>query len=148
MSDDNTTTESLPSEEQQPVTPSSSTLERRTGQVKWFDKSKGYGFITDSGNKVDYFVHHSALKTQGTEEYAYLVAGEYVDYQLSQQPASEDGSTPGRELAIAVTGVNGGGLMYKTIKSSTKPSTLSRPRPRIPLPARRGRGLQGAQGRL
>ena len=37
----------------------------KTGSVKWFNPSKGYGFITpDSGGK-DIFVHFSALETSG-----------------------------------------------------------------------------------
>ena len=43
-------------------------------QVTWFSKKKGYGFVSDSEG-VQYFVHHSDVKSEG---YRYLVAGELV----------------------------------------------------------------------
>ncbi len=36
-----------------------------TGTVKWFDKEKGYGFITKDADKQDVFVHFSAIQTEG-----------------------------------------------------------------------------------
>lgn len=36
-----------------------------TGTVKWFDKEKGYGFITKDEDKQDVFVHFSAIQTDG-----------------------------------------------------------------------------------
>lgn len=36
-----------------------------TGTVKWFNKTKGYGFITPSTNDGDVFVHISALEESG-----------------------------------------------------------------------------------
>lgn len=119
---------------------SSQTATRHTGQVKWFDKSKGYGFITDLADKVDYFVHHSVLKVQGVDEYAYLVAGEYVEFELAQQTTPD---AQGRLLASNVTGVNGGSLMYKSIKS-LRETTTARP----PSQGGRGRGRgRGGRGR-
>jgi cold shock protein len=38
-----------------------------SGKVKWFDPSKGYGFITTSKDNLDVLVHHSALKRAGHE---------------------------------------------------------------------------------
>jgi cold shock protein len=50
------------------------------GQVKWFNDSKGYGFIeTDSGHDV--FVHHSAIQGEG---YKSLSEGERVSFVEEQ----------------------------------------------------------------
>ena len=37
----------------------------KTGSVKWFNPSKGYGFITPDGGGKDIFAHISALETSG-----------------------------------------------------------------------------------
>ena len=37
----------------------------KTGSVKWFNPSKGYGFITPESGGKDIFVHISALETSG-----------------------------------------------------------------------------------
>ena len=58
----------------------------KTGKVKWFNESKGYGFITiedgDSENgKQDCFVHYSAIEGEG---YRTLTEGESVTFELVQ----------------------------------------------------------------
>lgn len=53
-----------------------------TGKVKWFNNSKGYGFITpESGDDV--FVHHSAIQGEG---YKSLEEGQDVEFEIEQGP--------------------------------------------------------------
>jgi len=47
------------------------------GVVKWFDDSKGFGFITPSDNAGDIFVHHSSVITDG---YQTLQKGQEVEF--------------------------------------------------------------------
>ncbi|MFH1622373.1 MAG: cold-shock protein [Candidatus Omnitrophota bacterium] len=52
------------------------------GTVKWFNSSKGYGFIaSESGNDV--FVHHSAIQGDG---YKSLDEGQSVEFEVQQGP--------------------------------------------------------------
>jgi CspA family cold shock protein len=51
------------------------------GKVKWFNASKGFGFITPDGGGEDLFVHHSEIKTTG---YATLNEGQTVEYEAGQ----------------------------------------------------------------
>ena len=56
------------------------------GFVKWFNNKVGYGFITvrhvKEGFTYDIFAHHSAIQVK-TEQYRYLVQGEYVQFKWS-----------------------------------------------------------------
>ena len=87
--------------------PTRSNLSR--GKVKWFNRRKGYGFITvitDHMNNKDIFVHKNAIKCTG--KYKYLVQGEYVDYEIIK--TSTNNNIHEFE-AYCVTGVMGGNLM-------------------------------------
>ena len=51
--------------------------EVKTGTVKWFNPSKGYGFITPSDGDKDLFVHMSEIQMEGFKT---LNEGQSVDY--------------------------------------------------------------------
>ena len=50
-----------------------------TGTVKWFNRSKGYGFIEPEDGSKDAFVHISAVQHAGMES---LLEGQKVEYEL------------------------------------------------------------------
>jgi len=55
---------------------------RMQGVVKWFNGTKGYGFITPDDGGKDLFVHYSAIQTNG--EYASLNEGDRVEFDSEQ----------------------------------------------------------------
>ena len=54
--------------------------ERETGTVKWFNASKGYGFISRQAGE-DVFVHHSAIEQEGFRS---LDEGQQVEFNVEQ----------------------------------------------------------------
>ena len=52
-----------------------------TGTGKWFNASKGFGFITPDEGGDDLFVHHSEIKTEG---YASLDEGQKVEFEVGE----------------------------------------------------------------
>ena len=52
-----------------------------TGTVKWFNASKGFGFITPDSGGEDLFIHHSEIKMEG---YATLDDNQKVQYEIGE----------------------------------------------------------------
>lgn len=93
----------------------SSSAQRTTGRVKWFNGKAGYGFITSTTGSqagTDVFVHHSGLVVS-SQQYRYLVQGEYVEFQMN---AVEGGTH--RFQASDVSGIGRGMLMCETRRLS------------------------------
>lgn len=55
------------------------------GTVKWFDASKGYGFITAEDGK-EVFVHYSAIQIDG---YKTLAEGDEVEFEIKTSDRGE-----------------------------------------------------------
>jgi CspA family cold shock protein len=54
-----------------------------TGTVKWFNDSKGFGFIVQDGGGPDVFVHHTAIIMQGHRT---LAENQKVEFDIQQGP--------------------------------------------------------------
>ncbi len=93
------------------VTSSQVSSEKFVGRVKWFNNKAGYGFIsiTDGARSgSDIFVHHNSISVE-SEQYKYLVQGEYVEFQLKAMENSNH-----EFQASNVKGIKGGKLMCET----------------------------------
>jgi cold shock CspA family protein len=111
-------------------------MQRQQGRVKWFNAKGGYGFVTlletkpegvgadgqvqQSGPPREVFVHHSGLKV-GSEQFRYLVEGEYVELEVLE--SGVDGGVPRggvpRYQGVEVRGIGGGPLMCETRSESS-----------------------------
>ncbi len=54
-----------------------------TGTVKWFNESKGFGFIAPSDGSADVFVHFSAIQGDGFKT---LAEGQNVEFEVEKGP--------------------------------------------------------------
>jgi CspA family cold shock protein len=52
-----------------------------TGVVKWFNKEKGYGFITPDEGGPDLFAHFSSIETDGFKS---LAENQKVEFEVAQ----------------------------------------------------------------
>lgn len=57
--------------------------DRTKGTVKWFNDSKGFGFIAPESGAKDVFVHHSAIMSDGFRS---LGEGDQVEFSIEQGP--------------------------------------------------------------
>jgi CspA family cold shock protein len=61
-----------------------------TGSIKWFNDSKGFGFISQENNGEDVFVHYSAIQGDGFKT---LAEGQQVTFETEQGPKGLQATT-------------------------------------------------------
>ena len=67
-----------------------------TGKVKWFNDTKGFGFISAEDGK-DIFVHHTVIEGQGFKT---LLDGESVEYESESGPKGTKATRVRRLVAV------------------------------------------------
>ena len=61
-----------------------------TGTVKWFNDSKGFGFITPENGGEDLFAHFSAIQSSG--DFKTLAEGQRVTFDVTSGPKGQQAS--------------------------------------------------------
>ena len=56
-------------------------MSKVTGTVKWFDETKGFGFISQNDGGKDVFVHFRSIESEG---YRTLAEGQQVEFVIEQ----------------------------------------------------------------
>ena len=60
-----------------------------TGKVKWFNETKGFGFITPDNGGEDLFAHYSQIMSSGFKT---LQEGQEVRFEVTQGPKGKQAS--------------------------------------------------------
>jgi len=125
-------------------------MQRAQGRVKWFNAKGGYGFVTllgadglQSGRgapRREVFVHHSGLKV-GSEQFRYLVEGEYVELEVRETEGKGDKKYQG----VEVRGIGGGPLMCETRNESSASASEYKSNNRTREGGQRGAPRGGSQ---
>jgi cold shock CspA family protein len=106
---------------------------RIIGRVKWFNNKSGFGFITvcesDHNEKdKDIFIHYSSIRGE-SQQYKYLVQGEYVEFVLIKSDSDTH-----EFHASDISGIKEGILMCETHRQNNtnivRPQYVNRPRGR------------------
>jgi len=71
-------------------------MSRITGKVKWFNNSKGYGFIEQPGSS-DIFVHYSAIQGDGFKT---LEEGQEVEFEVTQGPKGPQAENSDQDVGL------------------------------------------------
>jgi cold shock CspA family protein len=108
LSDESELENILPSLTKDTMTQSHVTQPRQA-RCKWFEATKGYGFLVDIEASNEIFVHYSALR-RASQGWRCLWTNEYVEYIAE---SSEQGP-----IATCVTGIHGGPLMCEQARDS------------------------------
>lgn len=61
-------------------------MSKQKGTVKWFNDSKGYGFITPEDGGKDLFVHHTNIAGEGFKS---LAEGDTVEFNVGEGPKGQ-----------------------------------------------------------
>ena len=61
-----------------------------TGKIKWFNPTKGYGFIENDAGGKDVFLHISALEESGIDT---LQEGEAVSFEIGENRGKENATS-------------------------------------------------------
>lgn len=64
-------------------------MTQQTGTVKWFNDSKGFGFITPDAGGEDLFAHFSAIQSNGFKT---LQEGQKVSFDVTAGPKGKQAS--------------------------------------------------------
>lgn len=87
---------------------------RFNGQVKFFDRERGFGFVTRLDDKVDFFVHFNDIQPS-QKFWSVLYEGEYVEFGLREGPNGIQASK--------IKGIGGGTLLCEhNFNVNKKPS--------------------------
>ena len=120
-----------------------STDVRETARCKWFNNKAGYGFVTITGGDhdgTDVFVHHTGISVS-SEQYRYLVQGEYVQLNMVEMTEGEH-----KWQADDVRGINGGWLMCETRNDARESRTSDDGDEEVSRREVTGRNTRGGRG--